>query len=247
MELYNDETLTRVNSNIELIQKKDGLTFGTDAYLLSAYVRGTKYASTADLGCGTGIISLLLASRGIFSKIYAVDIQKRFCDIAERNVHHNGFDNIIETVCCDVRDFSAECDVVFCNPPYMKNGSGKLNFSTAKQIARHEIYGDIDSFTAAASRILRYGGLFYAVYRADRMTDLLVSMRKNKIEPKRMTMVYPDDRHAPCMLLVQGKKGANPSMYVTKPLLLKINGEDSDDIKYIYEKGEFGEQFEAQG
>ena len=32
--LLENETLTRVNENINLIQKKNGLTFGTDAFLL---------------------------------------------------------------------------------------------------------------------------------------------------------------------------------------------------------------------
>ena len=34
-----DERLDRVNENITLIQKKDGLTFGTDAFLLAAFIK----------------------------------------------------------------------------------------------------------------------------------------------------------------------------------------------------------------
>ena len=119
MILYDDETLTRVNDNIELIQKKDGLTFGTDAYLLSAYMREGRSSTAVDFGCGTGIISLLCAARGKFGKIYAVDVQEEFCDVARRNCEHNGFENI-EVIHSDVRELKLEADVVFTNPPYMK-------------------------------------------------------------------------------------------------------------------------------
>lgn len=243
MEINENETLTNVNSNINLIQKKGGLTFGTDAYLLSAFVRREPSSVACDFGTGTGIISLLLAVHGAFSKIYAIDVQPDFYDITRRNIEVNGFEDKIEAINCDVRDFKKECDAVFCNPPYMKADSGRLNQSDAKRIARHEIYGDINDFISSAARVLKFGGLFYVVYRPDRMTDLFSAMRDNKIEPKRLTFVYPDVDHEPCMILCEGKRGAKPSLFVTKPLLISDNGEDSDDMKYIYEMGEFGEQF----
>ena len=64
IKINSDETLTEVNDNLSLIQKKDGFTFGTDALLLAAFIRKHKCAIAADLGSGTGIISMLCA-RGI--------------------------------------------------------------------------------------------------------------------------------------------------------------------------------------
>lgn len=237
MILYDDETLTRVNDNIELIQKKDGLTFGTDAYLLSAYMREGKSSTAVDFGCGTGIISLLCEARGKFRKIYAVDVQAEFCDVARRNCEHNGFENI-EVIHSDVRELKLEADVVFANPPYMKVTSGRANESSAKNIARHEVCGDIGDFLASASRVLKFGGLFYAVYRTDRLIDLICAMRKNSIEPKRMTYVHATEKHQPSMVLVEGKRGGKAGLCITKPLFL-----DGDDINYIYEKGEFPDEF----
>ena len=237
MILYNDETLTRVNDNIELIQKKDGLTFGTDAYLLSAYMREGRSSTAVDFGCGTGIISLLCAARGKFGKIYAVDVQAEFCDVARRNCEHNGFENI-EVIHSDVRELKLESDVVFTNPPYMKVTSGRANESSAKNIARHEVCGDINDFMASACRVLRFGGLFYAVYRTDRLIDLLDAMRKNGIEPKRMTYVHATAGHQPSMVLVEGKRGGKAGLNITKPLFM-----DGADIDYIYEKGEFPSEF----
>ena len=51
--LLGDERLDVVNENITLIQKKSGLTFGTDALLLAAFVRGSGSGIAADFGAGT--------------------------------------------------------------------------------------------------------------------------------------------------------------------------------------------------
>lgn len=238
MILHDDEMLTYVNENIELIQKKQGLTFGTDAYLLYAYMKRQANATAVDIGSGSGIISLLCASKGKFARIYAVEVQEEFYDIIRRNAEHNRLSHIIEPIHTDIRDLSLEADVVFTNPPYMRSDSGKANLSDAKNIARHEIHGDINDFVKSAARILKFGGLFYAVYRTDRLVDLLCAMRQNGIEPKRMTYVYATKNHGPSMVLVEGKRGAKPSVILTKPLFM-----EGEDIEYIYGKGEFPHEF----
>ena len=79
--LSENETLTKVNENISLIQRENGLTFGTDAFLLASFVKPQKSGVAVELGGGTGIISLLCASREKFSKIYCVEIQEDFAKI----------------------------------------------------------------------------------------------------------------------------------------------------------------------
>ena len=91
MELRNNETLHEVNEHIRLIQRTDGLTFGTDAYLLSAYVRPQPNAIAVDLGSGTGIIPLLCLARNKASHFTAVEIQPAFGELIHRNAALNGF------------------------------------------------------------------------------------------------------------------------------------------------------------
>ena len=60
-----DNSITdRVNDGIILTQRNTGLKFGTDALFLSAFVpEKAKKTVAAELGSGTGIISLLLLQR----------------------------------------------------------------------------------------------------------------------------------------------------------------------------------------
>ena len=254
MDIREDEKLEKVNSDICLIRKKNGLTFGTDAYLLAAYIPTRPHALAVELGGGTGIISLLLLSAKKCARITAVEVQPKYCDLMRRNAEFGGFEGF-SAHCTDVRELPdatlpSECaDVVFSNPPYMKMDSGKRNEYDEKFIARHEVCGGIDDFCAAAERLLKYGGNFYCVYRPDRHIDLLASLRAHRLEPKRMTFVHADKSAEPSMVLVEAKKGAASSLILTKPLILHPEnaGEKSrplsPDAERIYETCSFSDFF----
>lgn len=248
--ITNSEKTDKVNENITITQRADGLKYGTDAFLLAAYMRRTPSGVALELGGGTGIISLLAASKGKLGKIYVCEIQPSFAELIEKNARENALDDRIITVCKDLRELSAEdtdgeVDVVFSNPPYMKTTSGKRNEADEKYIARHEVFGDIFDFCATAAKMLRFGGLFYCVYRPDRLSELMAAMRENKLEPKRMTFVHADTESEPSMVLVEAKRGAAPSLKLTAPLILYREGASvsprimSDAAQRIYDTCSF--------
>lgn len=250
MTLLGGERLDTVNENITLIQKKDGLTFGTDALLLAAFARGVGSGVAADLGAGTGIVSLLVAARGKYAKLFSVEAQADFCDLIRRNTAVNRMEDRIFCVERDLRaltpaDLGGECDAVLTNPPYMRAGSGKTNDHGAKAIARHELLGGIGDFCAAAGRCLKYGGIFYAVYRPERTAELFRAMQDAGIEPKRLVAVCPDTWRAPSLILVEGKKGAAAGLIFEKPLFLYADAAHTvytEETRFIYENGRFKER-----
>jgi tRNA1(Val) A37 N6-methylase TrmN6 len=245
--LLENETLTNVNENINLIQRKNGLTFGTDAFLLASFLREQRSGIAVELGGGTGIISLLCASREKFKTIYCAEIQKDFADIITRNASLNNLDNKVISICDDVRNLKSasigcEVDAVFSNPPYMKVDSGKRNDYDEKFIARHEVFGEIFDFCACAKRLLKHGGSFYCVWRPDRLIDLICAMRENNLEPKEMCFVHANTKSAPSMVLVRAKKGASASVVVSEPLFLNLDDNAkmlTERAKKIYEECNF--------
>ena len=223
--LLPDERLDEVNEQIRLIQKKQGLTFGTDAYLLAAFVRSDPKAHAVDPGSGTGIIPLLLCARDKVRSVTAVELQPAFSDLIQRNAAMNGMEDRITVCNADVRGLSAgmlgrEVELVCSNPPYLKTNAGKANRAEEKEIARHEVHGGIFDFCAAASRLLKTKVHFACVFRTERLSDLFAAMRANRLEPKRMVMVHADAASVPCMVLVDAVKDAAPSLTVEPPLFL---------------------------
>lgn len=241
------ENIDFVNDSLSLIQESSGLKFGTDALLLAGYVSG-KYKMGVEFGSGTGIITMLLLTRAKLSSALCLEVQEEYARLTDRNAELNSLTDRMKTVCTDVRSFTADSvyDLVYTNPPYMRASSGKASAIDKKNVARHEVCGDIVDFIESAKRLLKFGGSFYAVYRPDRLTDLVVAMRNGGIEPKRMTFVHANAEKEPSMVLVEGKRGGKSGLILTPPLIIyktKENLEYSDDMNYIMENGVFPDGF----
>lgn len=238
MEPKNGECLESVNEGLRLISRKDGLKFGTDAYLLAAYIRARRGATAVEMGSGTGILSLLCVQKEKAAHVYAIEVQPDFADLTARNVKLNGFDARVSTVCGDVRRvvLPESADFVFSNPPYWRAGAGKRNESDAKYLARHEICGGIGDFCAAAARFLRYGGSFYTVFLPERMGELFAALEKVGLRPKRMTLVAPDPDSRPVLLLTEAVRGALHGLTVTPTLFLYsgMERQESPALRAIY-------------
>ncbi len=236
-----------VNDRLSLIQQTDGLTFGTDALLLAGYVSG-KYKRGCEFGSGSGIISMLLLTREKIAETVAIEVQEEYALLTKRNANLNGLGDRMRTVHSDIRDFKPECefDIIYTNPPYMKTDSGKKNVAEKKNIARHEVCGDIYDFCSSAAKMLKFGGCFTAVYRPNRLVDLFDAMRRAKLEPKRMTLVYADTDSEPSMALIEGKAGGRCGLLLTRPLIIyrdRSHTEYTDDMNYIMENGSFPSGF----
>ena len=236
------EKLEEINENLSVIQLKKGLSFGTDSYLVSAFARPVKKGVLADLGGGTGVISLLALARNKYRKAYCIEIQPYFASLAERNAKLNGLEQRLVSLNRDVRgispaDIGGEADCVITNPPYMPAGSGFRSASGEMDDARRENNGGIAAFTAAAASILKFGGYFYAVYLPSRMAELFSSMTACSIEPKRLVTVYPDRYSKPSLILVEGKKGAASGLVCSRPLMIYKDGtrEYTPDMQKIYD------------
>ena len=175
-------------------------------------------------------------------------MQAEYADLIARNAELNSLSDRLTAVSADIRDYAPEreLDLVFTNPPYMKATSGRGNAISAKNIARHEICGDISDFMREGARMLKYGGILAAVYRPDRLTDIICAMRSASLEPKRMTLVHADEDSEPSMVLIEAKKGARSGMLLTSPLIIysdKAHKSYSQDMEYIMENGSFPSRF----
>lgn len=245
--IYENERVDEVNDRLSLIQKTDGLTFGTDALLLAGYVDG-KFKRGSELGGGSGIISMLLLAREKTAYCEAYEVQEEYANLIERNARLNKLEERLKSVHTDIRELenTESFDLVFTNPPYMKADSGKQNTSDKKSFARHEHHGDIEDFCITAKKLLKFGGAFYAVYRPDRMVDIIYSMRKNQLEPKRITFVHADAYSAPSMMLIEAKRGGKCGARITEPFFIYKDSEHklyTEDMQFVMENGAFPKKY----
>jgi tRNA1Val (adenine37-N6)-methyltransferase len=241
-----NESIIAFGYRVKMISNGKGLAWGSDSYLLAARLRRGKRA--CELGCGTGVVTLLAAAFDKFNHITALEVEPESAALAERNVALNSLSDKITVKNIDIREahpkyLGGEFDCVFSNPPYFAH-PGPESADSIRQSARHEIHGGISDFCAAAARLLRYGGTFVCVYRPDRLVDLFCAMRAAKLEPKKMCTVYADTNSKPAFVLVEAKFGGAPLLEFEPPLFLYTDEITNprirtERIEKIYEKTSF--------
>ncbi|MBR4033819.1 MAG: methyltransferase [Clostridia bacterium] len=241
-----NESIIAVGDRVKMISNGKGLAWGSDSYLLAARLRRGKRA--CELGCGTGVVTLLAAAFDKFNHVTALEVEPESAALAERNVALNSLSDKVTVKNIDIheahpKDLGGEFDCVFSNPPYFAH-PGPESPDSIRQSARHEIHGGISDFCAAAARLLRYGGTFVCVYRPDRLVDLFEAMRAAKLEPKKMCTVYADTNSKPAFVLVEAKFGGAPLLEFEPPLFLYTDEITNprirtERIEKIYEKTSF--------
>lgn len=208
-----------------IIQDPDRFCFGMDAVLLSGFAAVKDGARVLDLGTGTGIIPILLEARTGVAHLTGLEIQADSADMARRSAALNGLEEKINIVTGDIKEAdklfdAASFDVITCNPPYMIGQHGLKNPEDAKAIARHEILCTLEDVVSQAARLLVPGGKFFLVHRPFRLAEIIVTLKKYKLEPKRMRLVYPFADREPNMVLLEAARGGRPRMTVEKPLIV---------------------------
>lgn len=225
-----------------ILQHPEKFCFGMDAVLLSHFVGNTAADNLLDLCTGTGIIPILLSAKTKVSSFEAIEIQEESADMARRSVSLNNLEDRINIVTGDLKEAgsfykAASFDAITCNPPYMIGEHGITNPDSPKAVARHEIMCTLDDVVRVSASLLKVGGHFYMVHRPFRLPEIMVTMSKYKLEPKRMRLVYPYADKEPNMVLIEGVRGGNPRMTVEKPLIIyDVNGNRNPEISDIYEK-----------
>ena len=223
-----------------ILQDPDKFCFGIDAVLLSGFAAVKKGENVLDLGTGTGIIPILLEAKTQGRQFTGLEIQPDMADMAARSVCLNRLEEKISIVNGDIKEASAifggaSFDVVTCNPPYMSNNHGLKNPGLPKAIARHEVLCTFEDIAREASGVLKFGGRFYMVHRPHRLLELLETMRRWKLEAKRMKFVHPFAGREANMVLIEAFKGGRPEMSIEPPVIVyKEQGVYSDEIYDIY-------------
>ena len=224
----------------KLIQNPDLFCFGIDAVLLSDFAEASQEDKCIDLGCGNGIIPILMAAKTECESLTGLEIQEESVSLSQRSVELNNLTDRITIVKGDIKEAAtifkaASFDVITTNPPYMNENHGLVNEFTPKAIARHELLCSLEDIVSQSAKLLRPGGKLYMIHRPHRLADLTVLLRQYRIEPKRFRFVHPYADKEPTMVLVEALRGGKSYLKVDPPLVIyKDVNVYSDEIYRIY-------------
>lgn len=208
---------------------------GTDSFLLAYFARPARGETVCDLGSGTGLLGTLLLAREEELRLECVELLPEANALARRGFAENGWGERVTLRTGDLRERAVlppagSVDYAVSNPPYFPQGSGLRAATAARQTAREEVSCTLADVCAAAARVLRWGGRFTLVHRAERLTDVLCTLRVSGIEPKRLRFFAASATAAPSLVLVEGRRGGKSGLTVEPPLLPR--GEEWDKVYF---------------
>lgn len=221
-----NEDITMLNNGYKLIQKKDGFRFSVDAVILSDFFSPTKKGKILDIGCGNGIIPILLYSKGKGEDITGVEIQEENWELALKNVKLNNLEEYIKIENDDVKEYPKgnTFDYIISNPPYMEVDGKKQNILSCKSIARHELTLNLYDLIRNAKRLLKPVGSITLVHRSYRFTDISRILEDCGFSLKRVRFVYYSKDRNSNLVLVEAFKGKKCKLEIEPPLFLEECG-----------------------
>ena len=222
-------------------QEPGSFRLSTDSVLLAHFAAPIRGKKIIDLGCGAGVLTVLLSHARPGLRIEGIDIQEASAALCRENMAENGFDPSA-VITGDLRQYrelltAGGYDLVVSNPPYFPVESGYNAPLDSRAIARDERCLKLEELCAAAKYLCRWGGAFALVHRPERLSEIFCALTKHGLEPKRLRMVQYKPGHTPNLVLIEARRGGKPGLNIEKPLILCTpQGEDTEEVKEIYHR-----------
>lgn len=223
-----------------LQQPRNGYRFTLDPLLLCDFSGAGSEQTIADLGSGSGVMALVLARMASQARVTAFEQDREAAGLAAENASLNGLTGRVTVLHEDVLQVRrhlpvSSCDLVVSNPPYRKQGKGRLNEHPGKLAARHETTAGLTGFLAAAKYLVKPSGRICLVHHPDRLCDLMVAAAEQKLAVLRLRMVHGTPKAAAKVFLVELAKGRrHGALQVLPPLVVRSDGQNyTDEVRAI--------------
>ena len=223
MAAYTVDTL--FEERIQICQPRDGYRFSLDPLLLASHITPPAGSRIIDLGCGCGIIPLILGFRHRTVRITGIEIQEELADLAQKNMNENELSQrirILHRDICELEpgDMGEPANIIVSNPPYKRKKSGRLNPTPQKAVARHEICIDLPRLLEKAFGLLSPGGTLFLIYPVSRLGELIIEMPRAGFRPDWLRFVHPRPHSPATRVLVCATNRGNPDTRVLETLYL---------------------------
>jgi len=185
---------------------KSPMKVTTDSCLLSAWSSiSADTQKVLDIGCGCGIIALMLAQRleDYQSQIDAIDIDANAIAQCQDNIMHSPFTNI-NAQHIDINQYrlnsSSYYDLIVSNPPYFESAVECRD--QQRQQARYTENLDHIQLITTAKRLLKLDG-YFCVVLPYHLSDAFIKLCElyNWYLAQRMNIKYTDNKPSSLSLL----------------------------------------------
>jgi tRNA1(Val) A37 N6-methylase TrmN6 len=202
-----------------LYQPTTGYAYNSDSIFLYQFISRFKpRGRLLDVGCGVGIISLLL-SRDFEIETTIIDKQEIMLQYAQHNY-------MINNLSCRsyLDDFLSwesreRFDYIVSNPPFYDSRVTQSQ-NEHLNIARYAHHLPIDAFVKQVKLYLRPRGRFILCYDAKQVDSVLFALIKHKINPEVIRFVHAKEKRDAKLVMIVARLNSKSMIKVLPPLIV---------------------------
>lgn len=215
---------------LRLLQSRKGHRAGTDAVLLAAALASPQ-GHLVDAGAGVGTAGLACAVRAQGPRVTLIENNAEAAALAERNAALNLIEARVKVAEIDLLSAAARrgagladgsADAVLTNPPFFDAAEVRASPDPARASA-HVLEASLARWMAACIAMLRPGGVFVMIHRADALADCLAAAG-NRLGAVLVLPVYPQASKPAGRILLRGIKGSRARPGLAPGLVLHAPG-----------------------
>ena len=202
-----------------IYQPTSGYCYNSDSIFLYSFISKYKIrGSLLDVGCGVGVISLLL-SRDFDIDTTIIDKQEIMLEYAKHNYKINGLQT--DSYLGDFVEFDTDkrFDYIISNPPFY-DSKVKQSQNQHLNIARYANHLPIEDFINRVKRLLKPRGYFIFCYDAKQINLLLYHLRSCGITAERIEFVYSKVDRDSKLVMIAGRNNSKSMAQIVPPLIV---------------------------
>jgi len=217
----------------EIDQEGAAQKVGTDSVLLGAWIEQRLYKSVLDIGCGTGILALMMAQRFTDALIDAVEIDENAFRCAIKNTEHSAFKNRISVYHQKIQDFKPDrtYDLIITNPPFFS--SGHKSPTIQRSVARHTDSLTHEELLSVSASLLSENGALNLILPVNEANSFSMKAVKYGLYKNRICDVIPFPGKAANRVMLTLKKEPIDQLYIEKIVLRHTDRTYSDAYKTL--------------
>ncbi len=152
-----------------MIQRDSGQRINTDSCAFGDLVEGNSPSRILDVGCGTGVLTLMMAQKYSAAQITGIEIDPNDATVAAENFVSSPWQNRLQVLNLRVQDFKqpneTKFDLILCNPPFFRSSTKSQD--PARALARHDDQLPAGELAASIGRLLSPSGIAWLLCAAD--------------------------------------------------------------------------------
>lgn len=224
---------------MNLFQKEEGYRYNSDTLLLYDFISTfSPKGSLLDVGCGCGILGLLLKRDFPSLHVNLLDIQENNCTIAKANAVENALE--IDLITCNDftrTSFEQKFDIIVSNPPFYHAGVVQSN-DKHLDISRHSSYLPFDALAHKVTKTLSNKGYFFFCYDAKQIDTIMRVLHTEKLKVETIRFVHTKASNDASLVLVRARKNSKTLSSILPPHIVMNEDGFTPSMQAIFDKSQ---------